>query len=146
MSAKLASHIDNLSQLRLMSIKPGDVFLGEMEGVDHEKFFNVAGVSGDRILCCSVIINSKINPFIMRRPHMLECQLLLCASDYDFLSHDSYVNCAQPLKSRLDFFANEAYKYRGHLCDVHIKQVQDFLITSGQLTQEEIELYFQYQV
>ena len=34
MTAKLSSQIDNLSQLRLISIKPGDVFLGEMEGVD----------------------------------------------------------------------------------------------------------------
>ena len=41
MSAKLTSHIDNLSQLRLATIKPGDVFLGEMDGVDHEKFFIV---------------------------------------------------------------------------------------------------------
>jgi len=29
MSAKLASQIENLSQLRLAAIKPGDVFLGE---------------------------------------------------------------------------------------------------------------------
>ena len=102
MTAKLSSQIDNLSQLRLISIKPGDVFLGEMEGVDHEKFFIIAGVSGDRILCCSVLINSKINAFILRRPHLLERQLLLRADEYDFLSHDSYVNCAQPFKSRLD--------------------------------------------
>ena len=105
MSAKLTSHIDNLSQLRLATIKPGDVFLGEMDGVDHEKFFIVAGVSGNRILCCSVLINSKINPFIMRRPHMLERQLCLRVDEYDFLSHESYVNCAQPFKSRLDFFS-----------------------------------------
>lgn len=109
MSAKLASHIDNLSQLRLATIKPGDVFLGEMDGVDHEKFFIVAGVSGNRILCCSVLINSKINPFIMRRPHMLERQLCLRADEYDFLSHESYVNCAQPFKSRLDFFSDAGY-------------------------------------
>ena len=142
MSAKLGSHIDNLSQLRLMAIKPGDVFLGEMDGVDHEKFFIVAGVSGDRILCCSVLINSKINPFIMRRPHMLERQLCLRADEYDFLSHESYVNCAQPFKSRLDFFSDAGYKYKGCLSEIHIKQVQDFLITSGQLTQEEIDSYF----
>lgn len=142
MTAKLASHIENMSQLRLASITPGDVFLGEMEGVDHEKFFIVAGVSGDRILCCSVLINSKINPFIMRRPHMLERQLHLSADDYDFLSHESYINCAQPFKSHLDFFSDSAYKYKGHLSDDHIKQVQEHLITSGQLTQEEIDTYF----
>ena len=142
MTAKLSSQIDNLSQLRLISIKPGDVFLGEMEGVDHEKFFIIAGVSGDRVLCCSVLINSKINAFILRRPHLLERQLLLRADEYDFLSHDSYVNCAQPFKSRLDYFSDAEYKYKGHLYDTHIKQVRNFLITSGQLTQEEINLYF----
>ena len=78
----------------------------------------------------------------MRRPHMLERQLCLRADEYDFLSHESYVNCAQPFKSRLDFFSDAGYKYKGCLSEIHIKQVQDFLITSGQLTQEEIDLYF----
>lgn len=142
MSAKLSLHTEDFEKLRLASIQPGDVFLGELEGVDHEKFFVIAGVSGDRVLCCSVLINSKINPFIKKRPHMLERQLELLATDYEFLSHDSYVNCAQPLKSRLDFFAGTEYRYRGNLKDEDITKVRGYLKTSGQLTQEEIELFF----
>ena len=142
MSAKLSLHTEGFEKLRLASIQPGDVFLGELEGVDHEKFFVIAGVSGDRVLCCSVLINSKINPFIKKRPHMLERQLELLATDYEFLSHDSYVNCAQPLKSKLEFFASTGYRYRGSLKEEDVKTIKDFLITSGQLSQEEIELYF----
>lgn len=54
-----------------LNMTPGTVLLGEMEGVDHLKFFVIAGVSDDRVCVCSVIINSSINAFIMRRPHLL---------------------------------------------------------------------------
>ena len=93
-------------------------------------------------MCCSVLINSQINPFIKKRPHMLERQLELLAADYEFLSHDSFVNCAQPLKSKLEFFASTGYRYRGSLKEEDVKIIKDFLITSGQLSQEEIDLYF----
>ncbi len=36
----------------------GSVWLGPMPGVDHEKFYIVAGISGDKVCVCSVIINS----------------------------------------------------------------------------------------
>jgi len=41
------------------------------------------------------LINSTINQFITKRPSLLECQIILSQSDYGFLSHDSYLNCAQ---------------------------------------------------
>jgi len=41
------------------------------------------------------IINSKIPQFIAERPSMLKSQVKLCSTDYDFLEHDSYINCAE---------------------------------------------------
>lgn len=54
----------NLAGLRDISIAPGAVFLGPWADIDHEKFLIVAGISEDRILVCSVMINSEINPYI----------------------------------------------------------------------------------
>jgi len=45
--------------------------------------------------CHAFFVNSKISRFIQNRPNMLACQVLLKASEYDFLQHDSYLNCSQ---------------------------------------------------
>ena len=83
------SELLNTASASRLNMVPGTVLLGEMEGVDHLKFFVVAGVSNNWICICSVVINSVINPFIMRRPHLLSRQVQLRNERYDFLSHDS---------------------------------------------------------
>ena len=65
----------SLENLRSLSISPGAVFLGPWAGIDHEKFLIVAGLAEDRILVCSVMINSQINQYIIKRPKMLACQV-----------------------------------------------------------------------
>ena len=131
--------------LRGLSIAPGSVFLGPWADVDHEKFLIVAGVDRDKILVCSVMINSQINQYIMKRPKMLACQLELKGNDYNFLSHDSYVNCAQPIKTSFSHFQNDEMKYCGMLSDADISSVQQQIIASGVLTAEEISTFFNVQ-
>lgn len=41
------------------------------------------------------LINSRIHPYIQRHPDLLNCQVLLGASDYSFLSHDSFIDCSR---------------------------------------------------
>lgn len=41
------------------------------------------------------VINSEINQFIRKRPELLKCQVTICAADYDFLRHDSVINCSE---------------------------------------------------
>lgn len=41
------------------------------------------------------LVNSKLSSFILKRPDLLICQVVLSASDYGFLSHDSYLDCGQ---------------------------------------------------
>ena len=131
-----------LDNLRDLSVAPGAVFLGPWADVDHEKFLIVAGVDKDRILVCSVMINSHINQYIMKRPKLLACQLELKEADYDFLSHDSYVNCAQPIKASFSHFQNDELKYCGLLSDTDLCNVQQQIINSGVLTKEEIVSFF----
>ncbi len=120
---------------------PGAVLLGPMPGVDHKKFYIIVGVSGDRICVCSVIINSQINQFIMKRPQLLERQLELTPENYRFLSHTSYINCAQPLKGNSTNFLNAAYKSVGALTTEDLRTVQTEVVKSGMLTAEEIEMF-----
>jgi hypothetical protein len=41
------------------------------------------------------LVNSTIHPFILKRPYLLECQVMLRNSDYGFLFHDSYLDCGR---------------------------------------------------
>ena len=131
-----------LESLRDHSIVPGAVFLGPWAEIDHEKFLIVAGVAEDRILVCSVLINSEINSYIQKRPRMLSCQMMLKGDDYDFLSHDSYANCAQPVRAKLEAFMSEEMKYCGLLNEGDLKMVQERIIASGMLTVTEINTFF----
>ena len=132
----------NIAGLRDISIAPGAVFLGPWADIDHEKFLIVAGVSEDRILICAVMINSEINPYIQKRPRMLSCQVLLKSADYDFLSHDSYANCAQPIRAKFEVFTKDDRKYCGILSETDLKIVQQRIIASGNLTVDEINTFF----
>jgi hypothetical protein len=38
-------------------------------------------------------INSNINPYIKKRPHLLPCEAEIKASDHSCLKYDSYVDC-----------------------------------------------------
>jgi len=130
-----------LSGLRDLSIVPGAVFFGPWADIDHNKFLVIAGVKDNRIMVCSVIINSIINSYIQRRPRMLSCQVLLKGDDYEFLSHDSYVNCAQPIKAKLESFKVDEMKYCGLLKEFDLKQVQQSIIASGTLTVDEMNIF-----
>ncbi len=134
--------MSTLEGLRDLSIAPGAVFIGPWANIDHEKFLIVAGVAQDRILVCSVMINSEINPYIQRRPRMLSCQVLLKGDDYSFLSHDSYANCAQPIRAKFEVFMSDERRYCGLLNESDLSQVQQRIIASGALTVDEINTFF----
>lgn len=73
----------------------------------------IAGVEGNKVLVCTVLINSKINQYILKRPKLLSCQVEIRADDYDFLSYDLYVICGQTLKAKFEHFKGDDYKYCG---------------------------------
>lgn len=134
--------LSTIEGLRNLSIAPGAVFIGPWAGVDHEKFLIVAGVAKDHILVCSVMINSEINSYIQCRPRMLSCQVMLKADNYNFLSHDSYANCAQPIRAKFEVFKEEGRRYCGMLNEADLNHVQQRIIASGALTVDEINTFF----
>jgi hypothetical protein len=40
------------------------------------------------------LFNSEIAQFIQHKSHLLRCQVSLCASDHQFLDHDSHLDCS----------------------------------------------------
>jgi hypothetical protein len=123
-------------------VLPGAVFLGPFPGVDHLKFYVIAGMSESHILVCSVLINSGVNSFIQRRPNLLALQVKIKEADYEFLAHDSYVNCASPVKGKLSHFEGASFEYKGALNEADLMKVRDCIRQSGMLTAEELDLYF----
>ena len=124
----------------------GDVFLGKFEGIDHEKFFIVAGLSHDKVYVCSVYINSKIPGFIFKKQELLNLQVPIKGVKYPYLKHDSFVSCNTQLKLEFsDIFRwIETDKCRciGKLDMDDLNNIQTTLINSGLLTSKELELYF----
>jgi len=45
--------------------------------------------------CMGFLVNSKIHPFILKRPYLFACQVKLSNSDYGFLFRDSYLDCGR---------------------------------------------------
>ena len=88
------------------------------------------------------MINSEINQYIQKHPRMFSCQVELKCGDNNFLSHDSYANCAQPIKAKFDFFVVDDMKYCCILNEADLIQVQQRIISSGNLTVDEMNNFF----
>ncbi len=61
-----------------------------------EKFLVIAYYGTKPLLFA---INSRIHPFIANRPDLNRRQVKLQTVDYDFLDHDSYINCSEVIDS-----------------------------------------------
>ncbi len=72
---------------------------------------------------------------------MLACQVEVKSDNYDFLSHNSYVNCAQPFKAKFEHFKSEDFKYCGMLSDNDFALVRQCIVNSGSLTEEELKMF-----
>jgi len=128
------------------SLSKGDVFLGKFDKIDHEKFFVIAGLSQDKIFICSVFINSNIPDFIFKKQELLNLQIPIKGSKYDFLKYDSFVSCNTQLKFTFSdvhrWIDNKKCRYIGKLDLEDISNIKATLINSGLLTSKEIKLYF----
>lgn len=128
------------------SIHVGDVFLKSFEGIDHPKFFIVAGISQDKVCLCTVYINSNIHPSILKKQYLLDLQVPLKKSTNPFLKYDSFANCSTiiPLQSEplSKWMADKSCKVIGCVFKNDLSLIVKTLKKSGLLSEEEITLYF----
>lgn len=123
-------------------IEVGSVLLGPMEGVNHKKFYIIAGISTDKLCICSVIINSEINQFIKKRPWLLECQVKITSQNNSFLDYDSFVNCAQPMLGVASKLKEKDFKFVDVLHPDDLDNIISTIIDSGSLSEDEIADFF----
>jgi len=88
-----------------------------LETATKDKFMVLAAVEPSPLL---LVINSRIPRFIQGNPSLRACQVCLRASEYDFLDHDSYVNCTQvldgiSLEAIVEQFADDVSRLKGEL-------------------------------
>ena len=133
-------------ELLRTSLSKGDVFLGKFDGIDHKKFFVIAGLSPEKVCICSVYINSNIPDFIFKKQELLNLQVLIKGVKYDFLKNDSFVSCNTQLKFNFSDLYNwidsKRCRYIGKLDMEDLNNIKTTLINSGLLTLKEIKLYF----
>ena len=58
------------------------------------KYFIVIGFSDDKVLLGTVFINSTINQNVFNTEYLKGLNILLDAQIYDFIGHDSFVDCS----------------------------------------------------
>jgi hypothetical protein len=136
----------NEKLFKLLLIK-GTVFLNQFEiPADHKKFFIVAGHSPDKMITCSVYINSNIPPVILRNQTLLNLQVNIKGIKYPFLKYDSFVCCSTPLFIKMEnimkWIDDNKCQYIGCIDNEDLENITHTLINSGLLTDEEIELFF----
>jgi hypothetical protein len=134
-------------ELFKLLITKGTVFLSQFdEPKDHKKFFIVAGHTTDRLITCSVFVNSNIHPAIMNNRYLLNLQVNIKGSKYDFLMHDSFACCSTPLfitTENIEKWTNEnKCKYIGTIDGEDLENITVTLIKSGLLTEEETKTFF----
>jgi hypothetical protein len=62
---------------------------------ERHKYIAVIGQDKDNSLIGSLLVNSNINENVIKTKKLLDCQFPLKEKDYDFLDHDSYLNCSK---------------------------------------------------
>jgi hypothetical protein len=55
------------------------------------------------------LINTRIHPYIQKRPNLLACQAIIDVANHDFLNVDSYVDCIE----LYEFEKHELKNHRG---------------------------------
>ena len=75
------------------ALKPGCVIklLVKFPQITKEKYLVLVADDDPEYLL--FVVNSKINPFITNKPHLLQCQVAIDASSHDFLDYNSHIAC-----------------------------------------------------
>lgn len=126
-------------------VSRGDILYSEnFPGINHGKFFVVIGENADEVIG-AFFINSNINDFLFSKPKMLALQVGLGPDDYPFLTHNSYLNCAQIIRIKkvdlINDIQSRVAQKRGKLLDVDIDTVLERVRSSALFSPSEKEFF-----
>lgn len=124
---------------------PGQIIKLEVEFVRTRK-------TKDKLLVLSVseetsylfCINSEIPKFIQARKYLRKCQIEIKQAQYDFLDHNSYINCSEIIKIDLtdikNQIKNDVSRIKERLNNKDIKQLIKVVDKADTLSKLEKEI------
>ncbi len=123
---------------------PGTVLYLYCDDLKKNKYFLVLSfaTSAAPVL---FIINTELNEFKLKRPWLKMSQFKINKSDYNFLRHNSYINCSEikwwfnKKKIRTQINDDEE-RNKGQLMPVHIKLILKIVHNSPTLSNVEKEI------
>ena len=123
-----------------MDLTEDDGLILKSGTTERSKFFVVMGENMDQGIVGSLLINSNINTNIIRTKELLDCQFPLKGDEYDFLNHDSYLNCSKIFPLDKVKIRREAHEV-GNLNDRDLSLVIDHIINSEVISMKEKKRY-----
>lgn len=138
--------IPNQHDLANQLISRGTIFHSDMfSEIDHGKFFVVIG-EDSHDLVGYFFINSYVRDFLARKPELSALQYPLDKTDYNFLSHSSYLCCSHLKKISKKLLAESIVstqaELKGTLTPDDLKSVLDKVRKSKIYSNKEKESYF----
>lgn len=125
----------------------GDILLSEFDGIDHQKFFVVMGVSEEKV-CGFFFINSKINPAIFNKQEQLNLQYPLMHRDYEFLKYDSFLCASSVIERKLtdisEGIKNGTTSIIGKMKEEHVTDVVEMVRTSKVISERHKRMFFSH--
>jgi hypothetical protein len=125
--------------------KRGAVLIGEFPGIDHPKFFVVAGENGEYV--GYFFINSRVNDFVRSNKNFMNLQMPVKHSSYSgFLTHDSFISAHELKKARKTTLAqqltSEKVSYRGMLTSDDLEMLLTSLRKSAIYKRADKDTFF----
>jgi hypothetical protein len=94
-----------------------------------EKRLVLVGISYDQIFYASIFLNSEVNANIFSTTALKNLNIALKAEDRTYLDHDSFADCSQIQKRKVDWLlkiiSNDPSKVLGELSKEDLKLLQD---------------------
>ncbi|MDP4274853.1 MAG: hypothetical protein Q8907_11305 [Bacteroidota bacterium] len=119
-------------------INIGTVVSIDIAGIDHPKWNIILDLTDDKCLIASVFINSEINFKYINSHELRDLQYLIRKSDYDFLDHDSFIDCSkvftEPYSKFKEALIRNAVRKKGELPASEVNKIYDLVRKSKNIT------------
>jgi hypothetical protein len=108
---------------------------------DRKKYFIIIGFTPEGNAVGSLLINSDINPHVIRTEELISCQYPVKKADYpDVLEYNSYIDCSEIFEIRKEKIMTEG-AVKGHLTEQDKELVINFLKETEVITTKEKKRY-----
>ena len=94
-SKQITDNSFSMGKVLKMALTEDDGIVLKNSAIERTKYFTVIGQDQDKGLIGSLLVNSNVNTNVLNTKELLDCQFPLRKKDYDFLDHDSFLDCSE---------------------------------------------------